>query len=172
MSHHLPSPLKYEYEYESFSDFSLEKHAMRKSDNPPFDTTWLTFLVSRALSQLGSHFADVLTWPTPIVDPADTAKINSPKVVFSLWWLNIEYQELLLVSGLVVWVSWHVGKVTGNPEWRMAKGFSVTRDGPKIYSVMLDWTQIIRVTRDRTSQRDAWFAILQARDAWFTRLTD
>lgn len=33
-------------------------------------------------------------------------------------------------------------------------------------------TQIICVTRDRTWQRNAWFSILQAHDAWFTRLTN
>ena len=47
-------------------------------------------------------------------------------------------------------------------------GFCVTRDGPKICRMTRDWTQIICVTRDRTSQRDVWFAILQVSDARFT----
>ena len=38
---------------------------------------------------------------------------------------------------------------------RVAKGFSVTRDGPKIRSVMRDGAKISRVMRDWTSQRDA-----------------
>ena len=45
------------------------------------------------------------------------------------------------------------------------KGFCVTRDGPKISSVTRDGVKISRVMRDWTSQRDAWFSILQARDA-------
>ena len=55
---------------------------------------------------------------------------------------------------------------------RVEKSICVTRDGSKICSVTRDWTQLSawRVTRDRTTQRDAWFAILQAHDAWFTRL--
>ena len=51
---------------------------------------------------------------------------------------------------------------------RVAKGFCVTRDGPKISSVTPDGAKISRVIWDWTSQRDAWFSILQARDAWFT----
>ena len=38
---------------------------------------------------------------------------------------------------------------------RVAKGFCVTRDGPKISSVTRDRAQISRVMRDWTSQRDA-----------------
>ena len=38
---------------------------------------------------------------------------------------------------------------------RVAKGFCVTRDGPKISSVMRDGAKISRVMRDWTSQRDA-----------------
>ena len=49
---------------------------------------------------------------------------------------------------------------------RVAKSFCVTRDGPKICRVTHNWTQIVPVTRDQTSQRDAWFAILQACDAY------
>ena len=39
-------------------------------------------------------------------------------------------------------------------ELRVAKGFCVTRDGPKISSVTRDGAKISRVMRDRTSQRD------------------
>ena len=53
------------------------------------------------------------------------------------------------------------------------KGFLCDAWWPQnIYRVMLDWTQIIDVARDRTSQRDAYFAILQARNALFTRPTN
>ena len=45
----------------------------------------------------------------------------------------------------------------------MAKGFWVTRDGPKICWVTRDCTQIIRVMRGRTSQYDAWFAFFYKR---------
>ena len=38
---------------------------------------------------------------------------------------------------------------------RVAKGFCVTRDGPKISSVMRDGAKISHVMRDWTSQRDA-----------------
>ena len=37
----------------------------------------------------------------------------------------------------------------------MAKGFCLTRDGPKISSVMRDGAKISRVMHDWTSQRDA-----------------
>ena len=37
---------------------------------------------------------------------------------------------------------------------RVAKGFFVTRDGPKINSVTRDGAKIRRVMRDWTSQRD------------------
>ena len=43
---------------------------------------------------------------------------------------------------------------------RVAKGFSVTRDGTETISVMRDRAQISRVSRDWALQRDAW--------NWFT----
>ena len=42
-----------------------------------------------------------------------------------------------------------------SPITRVAKGFCVTRDGPKISSVTRDGAKINRVMRDWTSQRDA-----------------
>ena len=54
----------------------------------------------------------------------------------------------------------------------VARGFCVARGGTKLCSITRDWTQIIHVTPDRRSQHDAWFSILQARDAWFTGLPD
>ena len=44
---------------------------------------------------------------------------------------------------------------TAPPLQRVAKGFCVMRDGPKISSVTCDGAQISRVMRDWTSQRDA-----------------
>ena len=55
---------------------------------------------------------------------------------------------------------------------RVANGFCMTRDGPKICRATCDWTQIVCITWDQTSQGEAWFAIWKASDAWFTRLTN
>ena len=41
------------------------------------------------------------------------------------------------------------------------QGERFLRNGPKIFSVTRDWTQIIRVTGDQTLQPDAWFAICE-----------
>lgn len=52
---------------------------------------------------------------------------------------------------------------------RVAKGLSdAFRDAwkPKICSMTGDGALVSRVTWDQTPQRDAWFGILQARDAW------
>ena len=51
---------------------------------------------------------------------------------------------------------------------RVAKGFYRTRDCPKISHVMRDCAQLIHVMCDKIVQCDAWFVILEARDAWFT----
>ena len=55
---------------------------------------------------------------------------------------------------------------------RVAKGFSVTRDGTKIISVMRDQAQISRVSRDWTLQRDAWnwFTAVSLLPCWLTRI--
>ena len=48
---------------------------------------------------------------------------------------------------------------------RVVKGFYVMHDCPKISRVMRDCAQLIRVIRDKIVQCDAWFAILEGRDA-------
>ena len=49
---------------------------------------------------------------------------------------------------------------TNTKNKRVAKGFCVTRNGPKISSVMRDGAKITRVKRDWTSQCDALFSVL------------
>ena len=66
-----------------------------------------------------------------------------------------------LAFSAVVWCIWSVLEKLTREDFsmhilkRVAKGFCVTRDGPKISSVMRDGAKISRVMRDWTSQRDA-----------------
>ena len=49
----------------------------------------------------------------------------------------------------------YVYKISGGVLQRVAKGFYVTRDYPKISRVMRDCAQLVRVIRDKIVQCDA-----------------